>query len=175
MFRTGKAKGAAATLLLCGGYFLARAVMGHGATEFPAGYRRWTYVHSLLIGARDRAFAGHPCDKPCTGGILHFYANPQAMEGYRTGRFPEGSVLADELLELRGQAGGGATEGPRRGVGVMVKDSRRFRASGGWGFEAFDGSDSARGILSNGERTACFACHQSRKDHDYVFTEFREF
>jgi len=159
-------------LLAC--YLLARAVTGHASVPFPAGYRHWVYVHSLLVGPSDASFGKRPCEKPCTGGIFHFYANEKAMEGYRSGKFPDGSVLADELLELRGQANGVATEGPRHGVGVMVKDGLKYGATGGWGFESFAGDDETHGILTAGERAKCFQCHQSRRDHDFVFTEFHD-
>jgi hypothetical protein len=141
---------------------------------FPKGYRHWVYIHSMFSGLKNPTFVKQPCEKPCIGGIFHFYANEKAMEGYRTGKFPDGSVLADELLEISGQDVGSAKEGPRRGIGVMVKDSQRYSATGGWGFEAFEPPNEAVGTLSAEEKKACFTCHVARKDHDFVFTEFHE-
>ncbi len=39
------------------------------------------------------------------GGFHHYYANEKAMEGFRTGHFPDGSVVVDERLEARQEAG----------------------------------------------------------------------
>jgi hypothetical protein len=129
-----------------------------------------------MVGAKHSAFEKEPCTGPCTRGIFHFYANEKALEGYRTGKFPEGSVIADELLETREvpNVAGVSIECPRRGVGVMVKDSERYAASGGWGYESFKGDSQIDGRLSPKEAKACFTCHLSRKDHDFVFTHYQE-
>src|SRR5688572_2776531 len=98
---------------------------------YPVGYRQWPHVKTALIGPQSPAFESF-------GGLHHIYANEKAMEGYRSGRFPDGSVLVFELLETRENAGV-TTEGPRRRVGVMVKDVNRYAKTGGWGFESFQG------------------------------------
>lgn len=55
----------------------------------------------------------------------------------------------------------------------MVKDSARYSATGGWGFGSFDG-EPMTDTLTDANRTACFTCHIPRKDHGYVFTEYKE-
>ena len=66
-------------------------------------------------------------------------------------------------------------------VDFMVKDSKRFADSGGWGWAVFDyetESDSFKpGTLSGtppqGNDAKCgFACHTTAKARDYVFTEY---
>ena len=142
---------------------------------YPEGFRKWALVKSTIMGPQHGVFSEKPCEKPCTGGLFHFYANAKALEGYRTGKFPEGAVIADELLETKASETAGVTlEGPRRGVGVMVKDSRRFGDTGGWGFETFDGGSRTEGRLSVEEKKACFTCHMAKKDRDFVFTQYRE-
>ena len=131
---------------------------------FPANYRKWVHVKTTLIGPQSASFARN-------GGIHHFYANDTALEGYRTGRFPDGSILVDDLLEAK-EAAGVTTEGSRRRVAVMAKDAERYRATGGWDFEIFKGDNQAEGSLDLKEKAACFACHQ--KGHDSVFSEFHE-
>jgi len=153
--------------------FIAFAASEDAAVPYPQGYRRWAHLHSTLIGPKSNVFDKRPCEKPCTGGIFHFYANEKAMEGFRTGKFADGSIIADEVLETMSKDNGSGSEGPRRGVGVMVKDSQRYSATGGWGYGSFKG-DSQVEELSGQEKKACFQCHVSRKDHDYVFTEYRE-
>ena len=130
-------------------------------------------LHGTLIGPKHGSLGKAPCEKPCTGGIFYFYANEKAMAGFRTGKFEDGSIIADEVLEIWGADSGGAQEGPRRGVGVMVKDSVRYSATGGWGYAGFAG-DSKHDASTPDERKACYTCHAAKKDRDYVFTEYRE-
>jgi hypothetical protein len=50
----------------------------------------------------------------------------------------------------------------------MVKDSRKYAATGGWGFAQFkDGKPAAAALL----RT-CFPCHEPVKARDFVFTHY---
>ena len=105
------------------------------------------------------------------GGLHHFYANAKALEGYRSGSFPDGAILIDDLLEAKEGAAGVTAEGGRRRLAVMVKDNARFADTGGWGFEVFKG-DTQTGSLSSDARATCFACHQ--KATNSVFTTFRK-
>jgi hypothetical protein len=143
------------------------------SVPFPEGYRHWTYLHSSLIGPTLAGFWKRPCEKPCTAGIFHFYANDKAMTGLRTGDYADGAILAEEMLELHGSASGGGKEGERRLVGVMVKDSTRYASTGGWGFGSFDGA-TLENQLDAAARRACFACHIPRKEQGYVFSSYHE-
>jgi hypothetical protein len=66
-------------------------------------------------------------------------------------------------------------------VDFMVKDSKRFADSGGWGYAVFDydaASDTftpgtKAGMPPQGNDARCgFACHTKAKARDYVFTEY---
>ena len=59
--------------------------------------------------------------------------------------------------------------GPATTVQVMVKDSKKYPASGGWGFGKFiEGKP-----VDEAEHRTCFTCHETHvKNHDYVFTRF---
>jgi Cytochrome P460 len=94
------------------------------------------------------------------------------MEGYRTGHFPDGSVVVDERLEARQEAGT-TFEGPRKSVAVMAKDVTHYQSAGGWGFEVFAGEDRTQSAPGS-VRAACFSCHSQRKDHNFLFSEFRK-
>ena len=143
------------------------------AAPYPQGYRRWTHLHSTVIGRKHVVFAARPCEKPCTGGVMHFYANDKAMEGLQAGRFAEGAAIATETLEIRRTDDATQEEGPPRGVSVMFKDSRRFQTTGGWGFGSFrSGEQTDR--LDAKAKTNCFACHSSAKDRDFVFSKYEE-
>jgi hypothetical protein len=141
-------------------------------TPYPDGYRQWTFLHSSMVPPTFDSFKKKPCEKPCTAGIFHFYANGKAMEGLRTGSYPDGAIIAEEMLEWL-SAGSGAKEGQRRIIGVMVKDSQRYSSTGGWGYGNFD-DGSRTDNLDAKQREACHQCHVARKDKGYVFTEYRE-
>ncbi len=135
---------------------------------YPSDYHDWTLIKRTEVPPSDSGFGKNPCESPCTGGVYRIYANEKAMAGYRTGKFPNGSIVADELLEKRA-SGDSAVDGPRRGVGVMVKDGRTYRDTGGWGFEIFGDADTAT-LDANG-KASCYGCHKSRADRDMIFSE----
>ncbi len=133
---------------------------------YPEGYRKWQHVKSMVIQE------GHPLHGSF-GGIHHLYANAKAMDGYRNGRFADGSVIAFDLLEAN-SADNAITEGNRKVLGVMHKNSTKFAATGGWGFEGFAGDSKTQRVVGANAATACFGCHTARKQSGYVFSAYRE-
>ena len=57
---------------------------------------------------------------------------------------------------------------------MMSKDSRLYSATGGWGFERFGGDSKTDRPLTEEHRQQCFNCHAQKKDHDFVFSEFKK-
>jgi hypothetical protein len=56
---------------------------------------------------------------------------------------------------------------PKNGVQFMVKDSRKYAATGGWGFAQFnDGKPAGESAIT------CFACHSIAKARDFVFNRY---
>lgn len=133
--------------------------------NYPDGYREWTHVKTLILDK------GHPLYESF-GGIHHIYANKKALEGYKAGnKFKDGSVIVFDLLETVAEDNAVA-EGSRKVVGVMQKDSKKFKETGGWGFEGFKGDTRERVV--NNMYADCFACHASEKDNDFVFSKYRK-
>jgi hypothetical protein len=134
---------------------------------YPAGYRDWHHVKSMVIQK------GHPLFD-AFGGIHHLYANKTALAGYRSGKFADGSVLVFDLLEA--DSGGNAIqEGKRKVTGVMVKNAKSYASTGGWGFEGFKGdSNSERVVTQANAAKSCFECHAAQKDKDFVFSALRK-
>lgn len=133
--------------------------------KYPEGYRNWAHIKTLILEK------GHPL-YDAFGGIHHIYANKTALEGYKLGnKFKDGSVIVFDLLETV-SADNAIAEGNRKVVGVMEKNSKKYKETGGWGFEGFKGNTKER-VVKNmyGE---CFSCHLSQKDKDYVFSEYRK-
>lgn len=133
---------------------------------WPEGYRDWTHVKSMVIEP------GHALYETF-GGIHHLYANPKAMEGYRSGTFPDGSVIVFDLLEAN-SADDTIQEGARKIVGVMHRDRAKWPDTAGWGFEGFKGDSKTERAVGAEAATACFACHTARKDADFVFSAYRD-
>jgi hypothetical protein len=132
---------------------------------YPENFRGWSHVKSGVIGPQHKNFA-------VLGGLHHVYANEEAMAGYRTRKFPEKSVIVFEWLEWR-EKDGAFLEGPRRQVDVMVKDSQRYAATGGWGFQRFV-KDSKTELAASPTPQQCFACHDQLKQDGLVLSKYRE-
>lgn len=142
------------------------ALAGPADVPYPEGYRDWTHVKSMVIEE------GHPL-YDSFGGIHHLYANDLALQGYRSGQFPDGAVIVFDLLEAV-RADGALSEGARKVLGVMVKDSAAHAATGGWGFEGWAGGDPGRAVVGAAAAEACYACHTAVENTGFVFSSLRD-
>jgi Cytochrome P460 len=126
--------------------------------RIPAGYRQWE-----LIAPSHEAGAFNELR-----GIL---GNAIAMRAYRKDAlpFPDGSVLVKLAWkrEPSSEVAGAFVPGHATTVQIMVKDSKRYASTGGWGFGRFiDGK-----AVDRAQHETCFGCHQANvNDHDFVFT-----
>ena len=115
--------------------------------------------------------------------------NPAMIEAYQAGipangkAVPDGAKMAKvHWKPKQNQFFADATvPGDLLNVDFMVKDSKRFADSGGWGWAVFDynaASDTytpgtMAGTPPQGNDAKCgFACHSVVKTNDYVFTEY---
>ena len=144
---------------------IAGSAIGADTVPYPDNFRSWSHVKSGVIGPQHKNFAA-------SGGLHHVYANKQAMDGYRTRKFPEQSVIVFEWLEWS-EKDGAFLEGPRRQVDVMVKDSQRYSSTGGWGFQRFV-KDSKTELAEAPTPQQCFACHNQMKKDDLVLSSYRQ-
>ena len=142
------------------------AIAAEPQVPYPTGYRNWHHVKTMIIDK------GHSLYE-AFGGIHHLYANPKAVAGYKSGKFPDGAIIVFDLLEAK-TADNAVSEGTRNVVGVMHKDAKKFAATGGWGFEGFGGGDKTNRVVRDNAASACFACHEPQKGHDYVFSRLRD-
>jgi len=134
---------------------------------FPNGYREWSHVKSAVIYS-DK----HPLFS-AFGGIHHIYVNKTGLTAAKQGaKYPDGSILVFDLLHNE-DADGAYVEGARKVVAVMQKNAQKYKATGGWGYQAFKAGNAAEPVVTDAT-TQCFACHQSRKDNDFVFSRFRD-
>ena len=142
---------------------------GSGATAgdiaYPEKYRDWRHVKSMIINE------GHAL-YDAVGGMHHIYGNDAALAGYEAGRFADGSVITFDLFEAVDKDNA-VSEGARKAVIVMAKDSSKFQATDGWGYQVFD-PVTKQGKLDAKAQIDCHACHMSQKDRDFVFSERRD-
>jgi len=132
---------------------------------FPAGFRSWTHVSSALLGE------GGP---PKYQGLHHIYGNRAAIEGLKSGRYADGAVFVYDQWTA-GQVGAATTAGERRFVDVMVRDSRRFAATGGWGYAEFAAPDHRRvAEIEQDPQGSCHACHERQATRGFVFSRWRD-
>ena len=122
------------------------------------------------------------------GALAVILANAVMIDAYRSGipgngkPFPDGSMMAKihwtpKQLEIFPQA---MVPGAQNNADFMVRDSKRFPDSGGWGWGAFERDASgtfrpagAADKPPQGNDAKCgFACHTIAKSRDYVFTEY---
>jgi Cytochrome P460 len=150
------------TFLLLAAPALADEQTGIG---YPNGYRQWTHVKSTHIRS------GHPLHH-LFGGVNHIYANKPALAGYKKGKFPNGATLVLDVLEARDD-GFAVSEGARKIVAVMHKDTRKYPQTGGWGFEAWRGDNRKQPLVGKDAGAQCFGCHAQQPKTDYVFSKYR--
>jgi hypothetical protein len=135
--------------------------------KVPPGYRDWR----LISVAHEE-------------GDFHSFAavlgNDVAIKAYREKKlpYPEGTIIAalhwrhapsEENNKVFGRAQSFVAGSPTN-VQFMVKDSKKYAATGGWGFGHFkerDGKPAEASFMNT-----CYDCHQRAKDSDLVFTRY---
>src|SRR5437879_8298172 len=104
-------------------------------TKIPPGYRDWRLIS-----------VAH--EEGTLNDIRAILGNDIAIKAYREGKlpFPEGSIIArvawsyvlsEENNKIFGRAQSFVAGPPTNGVQFMVKDSRKYAATGGWGVRSF--------------------------------------
>jgi hypothetical protein len=139
--------------------------------KIPAGYRDWKLiaVDNLLVA-------------PKIDQLRAQFGNDIAIKAFKEGTlpFPDGSILvASHWTRVPSEANNKVLAGEFPGaqsfvvgspvnIQIMVKDSKKYAATGGWGFADFKDGKPADLAMHQ----TCFPCHAPAKDHDYVFTHY---
>jgi hypothetical protein len=137
-------------------------------TKIPSGYRDWRLV----------SVAHEEGELQDIRAIL---GNDAAIQAYREKKlpFPDGAIIAriawkhvpsEENNKVFGRAQS-FVPGPEPAwyLQFMVKDTKKYAATGGWGYAQFD-KDGKPGPEK--DLKACFPCHQAIQGRDYVFTRY---
>src|SRR5262245_61005512 len=123
--------------------------------------------------------------------IAVILGNPIMIQAYQAGipgngkPFPDGAKMAKVhwTQKTSEYPGNPSVPAAQHDVDFMVKDSKRFADSGGWGWAVFE-HDAASGTFRpgttddtppQGNDAKCgFACHTIVKSRDYVFTDYAQ-
>jgi Cytochrome P460 len=148
-----------------------------GELVLPKNFNEWIYVGSPTTphGLNDGK-AGFP-------EFHNVYIEPGSYEIYkRTNIFPEGTILFKELqLVLDPKfpdgsrtetSGRGFFPGALNGADVIVKDSKRYRETRGWGFYNFNHAEPKAKTATLQARDKCAFCHEAGAKKDMVWTQF---
>jgi hypothetical protein len=156
--------GVVASMAPAGGHSDEAAAPIFGIT-IPPGYRDWR----LISVAHEE---GNLND------LRALLGNDVAIKAYREGKlpFPDGTIIArlawtyvpsEENNKVFGRAQS-FVPGSATNVQFMFKDSRKYAATGGWGFAQFNNGKAANEALLK----TCFPCHEPFKAGDFVFTHY---
>jgi hypothetical protein len=134
-------------------------------TKIPTGFRDWR----LISVAHEE-------------GNLHSFAamlgNDVAFKAFRDGTlpYPDGSIIAalhyghvpsEENNKVFGDPQS-FVPGPPTNTQFMVKDSKKYAATGGWGYGHFNKDGS---LGTDAQLKTCFPCH-AKASRDFVFTRY---
>lgn len=137
-------------------------------TDIPPGYRDWKLISVAQEGGD-------------LNDIRAILGNDIAVKAYREGKlpFPDGAIIArlawsydasEENNKVFGRAQSFIAGAPKNGVQFMVKDAKKYAATGGWGFAHFDDGKPANETVLK----TCFPCHQAIGARDLVFTRYSQ-
>jgi len=169
---------------------IALAVFGGRAISLQDKYTQ--QVPGGLAFSEFRGYEGWPviAISENEGLIAVIVGNPVMIDAYKEGvpgngkPFPDGAKMAKIHWNPKKQEaypGQPTVPGTQHDVDFMVKDSKRFADSGGWGYAVFNydaGSDNfmpgtEADTPPQGHDAQCgFACHTIVKERDYVFTDY---
>lgn len=136
--------------------------------QIPPGYRDWKVVS-----------VAHEAGS--LNDIRAVIGNDIAIKAYREGKqsFPEGAIVgriawayvpSEENNKVFGQEQSFVAGSPTDAyLQFMVKDSKKYAATGGWGYSSFD-KDSKP--FDDAAMKSCFPCHQAIKDRDFIFSRY---
>ncbi len=113
--------------------------------------------------------------------IRAILGNDLAIEAFREGKlqFPDGTIIARLAWSYVPSEENNKVFGRRQSfvpgsppdwyLQLMVKDSRKYAATDGWGYAQFnkDGKPADEAMLKT-----CFPCHKAVKARDFVFTRY---
>ena len=137
-----------------------------------------SFVSKIPPGFRDWRLISVAHEEGSLNSFAAVLGNDVATKAYREGKppFPDGAIVAalhyghvpsDENNKVFGRTQS-LVAGAATNIQFMVRDSKKYSATGGWGFAHFeDGKPGDEALMST-----CFPCHNQAKARDLVFTRY---
>jgi hypothetical protein len=160
--------------------FTLKSANGIAFSEFRD-YEAWQ-----LIATSQPDDAGG-CGTSKVGCTKAIFGNPVMISAYRDGipangqAVPDGAAMAkvEWLKEHKTSPYGVTLSGTQTEVSFMVKDSKRFPDTNGWGYATFEYNGSSdtfkptKPSTASNARASCHGCHSDgAKARDFVFTNY---
>lgn len=139
------------------------------------------YVTKIFSGYRDWKLVSVAHEEGALNDIRAILGNEVAIKAYRENKlpFPEGTIIAriawsyvpsEENNKIFGRAQSFVPgPAPEWYLQFMVKDSKKYAATGGWGYGQFDKDGKP---ADEAKLKTCFPCHVPIKGRDFVFTRY---
>lgn len=130
--------------------------------EIPKGYKDWQLIS-----------VSHREDNKSIRAILGNSAAIKAARAGNTNPWPDGAILAKLVWKDSKHPNWDQATVPGKLIHTefMIKDSKKFDATGGWGFARWKGMNQEPYGKDASFVQECFGCHTPVKDADYVFTK----
>src|ERR1044072_1107422 len=143
---------------------IAFAAESAGDLKLPASFRHWYHVNPMVIDKGSPRFEA-------MGGMHNVYINSPGEAALKKGEpYPDKTVLLVDLHEFT-ISDGSYLEGRRKATAIMLKDGKKYAATGAWGFKDWGGGDPTKPLVTDPVKQ-CFECHQAKKDQDYVYSTY---
>ena len=129
--------------------------------DIPKDYKNWRIIAP-----------SHRTDNNTIRVILGNSTAIRAVRGSSTNPWPEGTILAKIVWKDRTHKKWPAAQIPGKFVHAefMIKNSRKYASTGGWGFARWKGLDQKPYGKDADFSTECFICHKPVMYNVYVFT-----
>ena len=134
--------------------------------KIPTDFQRGYLANAMLV-------TKEPNKTGLITGTHLIYVNQLGFDRLKRGGsapYPDGTVFVDDVREFS-MDDGAYQQGARKFLTVMVKDSKKYASTGGWGFQAWLGGDPTKPIVDDPVKQ-CFSCHVPEKANDYVFSTY---
>jgi len=151
----------------------APAFTSAGQLVRPLDYRSWVFVTSglgMTYGPAKPA-EGQP---PLFDNV--FVTRDAYDEFLRSGAWPDKTMFILEGRRAEANVSinnGGHTQGQMAFMEAAVKDTARFKNTGGWGYFSFDSRDGlVESAAAMPPTASCYACHSTNTAVDNTFVQF---
>jgi hypothetical protein len=127
--------------------------------DYIPGYQDWTAISTT--------------DRFDNGTMRVIYGNDIAVKAIKDQKihpWPDGAIFAKVAWDQLADANGQVTPGAFKQVEFMIKDSKKYASTAGWGWARWKGMQLTPYGKTASFTSECVGCHNPMRDNDFVFT-----